>query len=77
MAHKIAGMNRWNEMKFSRRLLIAATPVGMAIGLYEAWHLAGGLVLLMAAQLGVLALIMAGLVRVVRRESAEAREKRS
>jgi hypothetical protein len=77
MGNNIAAMNRWHEMKFSRRLLIAATPLGMAIGLYEAWQLAGGLVVLMAVQLGVLALVMGGLVRVARRESAAAREKRT
>jgi hypothetical protein len=70
-------MNRWHEMKFSRRVLLVATPLGMAIGLYEAWQLAGGLVLLMAAQLGVLGLVIGGLVRVVRREAAAAKEKRT
>jgi hypothetical protein len=70
-------MNRWHEMKFSRRMLLVATPLGMAIGLYEAWQLAGGLVVLMAAQLGVLGLVIGGLVRVVRREAAAAKEKRT
>ena len=64
-------MNRWQEMKFSRRLLLVTTPVGVAIGLYEAYSLAGGLVILMATQLLVLSLIVGALVRVVQRESAE------
>lgn len=64
-------MNRWNEMKFLRRVLLVTTPVGVAIGLYEAWRLAGGLVVLMSAQILVLALVAVGLVRVVRREAAE------
>jgi len=72
-------MNRWNEMKFLRRVLLVTTPVGVAIGLYEAWRLAGGLVVLMATQLIVLGLIVGGLVRIARREQAEQalKEKRS
>lgn len=58
-------------MQFSRRLLMVITPVGVAIGLYEAWQLTGGLVLLMAVQISVLAAVMVGLVRAVRRQSRE------
>lgn len=61
-------------------MLLVTTPVGVAIGLYEAWQLAGGLVLLMAVQMGVLGLVIGSLVRVVRRESAaqlELKEKRT
>lgn len=66
-------MNRWHEMRILRRALLVTTPVGVAIGLYEAWRLAGGLVVLMASQMIVLGLIVAGLVRVVRREAAAER----
>ncbi len=66
-------MNRWNEMRILRHVLLVTTPVGVAIGLYEAWRLAGGLVVLMASQMIVLGLIVAGLVRVVRREAAAER----
>ena len=74
-------MEKWHELRFLRRVLLVTTPLGVAIGLYEAWRLAGGLVILMATQLIVLGLIVGGLVRVVRRESAAERarlqEKRS
>ena len=74
-------MANWHELRFLRRVLLITTPLGVAIGLYEAWQLAGGLVVLMATQLIVLGLIVGGLVRVVRRESAAERarlqEKRS
>jgi hypothetical protein len=63
-------MDRSNEMKFSRRMLVAITPVGVGIGLYEAWHLAGGLVFLMAFQILILTAVVVGLVRTVRREAA-------
>jgi hypothetical protein len=64
-------MSRSTEMLFSRRMLMVITPVGLAIGLYEAWRLAGGLVLLMALQISVLAAALVGLVRTVRRQSAQ------
>ena len=75
MPGNIASMNRWHEMRILRRVLLFTTPLGVAIGLYEAWQLAGGLVVLMAAQMIVLSLIVGGLVRIVRRESAEERAR--
>ena len=57
------------RMKFSSRMLMVTTPVGVAIGLYEAWQLAGGLVVLMAVQMLVLGGIAVAVVRMVRRES--------
>jgi hypothetical protein len=61
-------MTRYDEMKLFRRMLLVITPIGVAIGLYEAWDLAGGLVFLMALQILVLAIAGAALVRVIRRE---------
>ncbi len=58
-------------MKFSNRLLMVITPIGVAIGLYEAWHLAGKLVFLMALQILALAIIAVVIVRIVRRESRQ------
>jgi hypothetical protein len=51
------------------------TPIGVAIGLYEAWHLAGKLVFLMALQILLLAAAAYALVRIVRRESAQKRPR--
>lgn len=61
------------RMKFSSRLLMVITPVGVAIGLYEAWHLAGKLVFLMALQILLLVAAAVAIVRIVRRESAQKR----
>ncbi|MEJ0100323.1 MAG: hypothetical protein WDO12_11570 [Pseudomonadota bacterium] len=58
-------------MRFSRWMLVVLTPIGVAIGLHEAWRLAGGLVLLMALQIVILTAVIVGLVRAVRRESAQ------
>jgi SNF family Na+-dependent transporter len=64
-------MTRIERMKFSSRMLMIITPIGVAIGLYEAWHLAGKLVFLMALQILVLVAVTVAVVRVVRREAAE------
>jgi hypothetical protein len=61
-------MKRHDEMKLFRRMLLVITPIGVAIGLYEAWDLAGGLVFLMALQILVLAIAGVALVRVIQRE---------
>jgi hypothetical protein len=65
-------MKRYDEMKLFRRMLMVITPVGVAIGLYEAWDLAGGLVFLMGLQILVLAIAGVALVRVIRREKRSA-----
>jgi uncharacterized membrane protein len=64
-------MKRPRQMVFSRRMLMVITPVGVAIGLYEAWHLAGKLVFLLALQIALLTAVLVGVVRVIRRESAQ------
>jgi len=61
-------MESQRQMQFSKRMLIALTPVGMAIGLHEAWRLAGGLVVLMAVQLLILSAIAVAVIRRIRQE---------
>lgn len=58
-------------MRIAKPLLLITTPVGVAFGLYEAWRLAGGLVFLMVALLGVISVAMLSVVRTVRREQRE------
>jgi uncharacterized membrane protein len=58
------------NMRFSTVLLLVLTPIGVAIGLHEAWRLAGGLVVLMAAQVLVMSLVAVSVVRTIRREGA-------
>ena len=57
------------RMKFSSRLLMVITPIGVGIGLYEAWFLAGKLAFVMGLQILLLAIITLIVVRIVRRES--------
>ena len=58
-------------MRIAKPLLLITTPIGVALGLYEAWRLAGGLVFLMVALLGLISVAMLSVVRTVRRERRE------
>jgi uncharacterized membrane protein len=69
-------MKHSDQMKFSRRMLVVMTPIGVVIGLHEAWRLAGGMVILMALQIAILTAVVVGLVRVVRREAAQQGERK-
>jgi hypothetical protein len=60
-------------MKIAKPMLLVLTPVGVAFGLYEAWRLAGGLVFVLAAAIGVFGTAMATVVRTARRERAAER----
>jgi hypothetical protein len=60
-------------MKIAKPLLLVSTPLGVAWGLLEAYRLAGGLVILMAAMIGMLGVAAGTVVAAIRRESAAAR----
>jgi hypothetical protein len=57
-------------MKIAKPLLLVSTPVGVVWGLLEAYRLAGGLVILMAAMVGTLAAAAGTVVATIRRERA-------
>jgi hypothetical protein len=59
-----------HPMKIAKPILLVTTPIGMVFGLWEAYRLAGGLVLLMAAMMGVIGAGFATVVATVRREKA-------
>ena len=61
-------------MKIGKPLLLVITPLGVAGGLYEAYRLAGGLVLLMAALVGMLCAAFAQVVYTIRQERRAARD---
>ena len=62
-------------MKIAKPLLLVITPIGLAIGLYEGWRLAGGLVFIMAALMGVIGVAMLSVVLTIRRERRQERER--
>jgi predicted MFS family arabinose efflux permease len=57
-------------MKIAKPLLLITTPIGLAVGLYEGWRLAGGLVFIMAALMAVIGVAMGSVVLTIRRERA-------
>ena len=55
-------------MRIAKPLLLVTTPIGVAWGIYEGYHLAGGLVILMIAMVLLITVAMATIVVTVRRE---------
>jgi hypothetical protein len=62
-------------VKIAKPLLLITTPVGLALGLYEGYRLAGGLVFLMAAMIAVIGVAMGSVVLTIRREREAERRK--
>ncbi len=56
-------------MRIAKPLLLVTTPIGLLGGFYECVKLAGGLVFIMFAMVGVMLAALASVVAVVRRES--------
>lgn len=57
-------------MRIAKPLLLVTTPLGVAGAIYEAYRLAGGLVFLMVALMGLVAVALGSLVLTIRREAA-------
>jgi hypothetical protein len=53
-------------------MLMVTTPIGVLAGLYECVRLAGGLVIVMLAMVGVMLAALASVVATVRRETRTA-----
>jgi hypothetical protein len=60
-------------MRIAKPILMVTTPIGLLEGLYECYKLAGGLVLLMAAMVGVMMVALATVVSTIRREETAAK----
>jgi hypothetical protein len=58
-------------MRIAKPLLLVTTPLGVLGGLYEAYRLAGGLVILMAAMVGLIGAAFGTVIATIRREQAE------
>lgn len=60
-------------MKLGKPILLATTPVGLAVGMHEAWRLGGGgLLVLISAMIVLFGVGIATIVSTIRREAAEA-----
>lgn len=62
-------------MKIAKPLLMVTTPIGVATGLLEAYHLTGGPVILMAAMLALVGTGFGLVVSIIRREKQEERAR--
>lgn len=60
-------------MKIAKPMLLVSTPLGVLGGLFEAYRLAGGLVILAAAMVSLLSVAAATVVFTIRREAAAER----
>jgi hypothetical protein len=55
-------------MRIAKPLLLVTTPLGLLEGFYECYKLAGGLLFLMAAMVGVVAVGFGTVIATIRRE---------
>lgn len=55
-------------MRIAKPLLLVSTPLGIVTGLIEAYRMVGGLVIVMAAMMGLLGIAAASVVMTIRRE---------
>jgi hypothetical protein len=62
-------------MRIAKPLLIVTTPFGVLGGFYECYRLAGGLLFLMVAMVGVLVAAFGTVIATIRREEQESKER--
>jgi len=60
-------------VRIAKPLLLVTTPIGLIEGFYECYKLAGGLLFLMVAMVGVMGVAMATVVATIRREEKASR----
>jgi hypothetical protein len=63
-------------VRIAKPLLLTTTALGLPVGIYEAWHLAGGLVLLPGLMVLVLGAAFAGLIATIHREGSTANARK-
>ena len=56
-------------MRIAKPILMVTTPLGLIDGVYECYKLAGGLVFIMLAMIGVLGAAFATVIATVRQEA--------
>jgi hypothetical protein len=60
-------------VRIAKPLLLVTTPIGVLEGFYECYRLAGGLLFLMVAMVGVMGVAVASVVATIRREERASR----
>jgi hypothetical protein len=61
-------------MKIAKPLLLVTTPIGMVEGFYECYRLAGGLLILMVAMVGLMCIAFGTVIATIRREARAAEQ---
>jgi hypothetical protein len=64
-------------MRIAKPILLVTTPIGVAGALWEAYRLAGGLVFLLAALIGMMSFALGMVVLTIRRQRAERDRERA
>jgi hypothetical protein len=64
-------------MRIAKPMLLITTPIGLGVGLYEGWRLAGGLVFIMAALMLVIGAAFGTVIYTIRKERAEEERKKA
>jgi hypothetical protein len=62
-------------MRIAKPLLLITTPLGLLDGFYECYKLAGGLLFLMVAMVGVVAVGFGTVIATIRREERAAKTR--
>jgi len=60
-------------MRIAKPLLLVTTPLGLLDGFYECYKVAGGLLVLMIAMVGVMVAALGTVIATIRREEREAK----
>jgi hypothetical protein len=63
-------------VRIAKPILLVTTPIGLIEGFYECYKLAGGLLFLMAAMVGVVGVAFWTVVATIRREERASTESR-
>jgi hypothetical protein len=66
-----------NPMRIAKPLLLVTTPLGLLDGFYECYKLAGGLLFLMVAMVGVMVAALGTVITTIRREERESKARRT
>jgi hypothetical protein len=61
-------LEREGYVRIAKPLLLVTTPLGLLEGFYECYKLAGGLLFLMVAMVGVMVAALGNVVATIRRE---------
>lgn len=60
-------------MKIAKPILLVTTPLGVIQGFYKYYKLAGGLLFLMVAMVGVMGVALASVIGTIRRQAKAAK----